>query len=144
MLSPYILNIATPTNDPVSRRTHSWAAPIFEYCATTHTSYIETISSKLTYSEKFILQAVQGVLREICRVLVTTWAEGMSSDAIELDLIETPLPLQELLGTWKSRVEDLMAWLDWSYWRTCRPACGYEVSLLEHVCVALDPNGLFV
>jgi len=95
MLSPYILHSAVPpTDDPVSRRTNSWAAPIFEYCATTHTSYIETISSKLTYSEKVILQAVQGVSREICRVLVTTWAEGMSSDAVELDLMETPLPLQ--------------------------------------------------
>jgi len=72
------------------------------------------------------MQAVQGVSREICRVLVTIWAEGMSSDVIELDLIERPSPLQDLLRTWNSRVEDLMAWLDWSYWRTCRPACGYE------------------
>jgi hypothetical protein len=78
------------------------------------------------YSEKIILQAVHGVSKEICRVLVTTWAEGMEIDSLELDLIEKA-SLQGLLRTWKYRVENLMEWLDWSYWRTCRPACAYDV-----------------
>ncbi|KIM39318.1 hypothetical protein M413DRAFT_447257 [Hebeloma cylindrosporum] len=125
MLAPYILHAAVPPMD--GSTSHSWAAPIFEHCATTHTSHIETISTTLTYSEKLILQAIQGVSKEICRVLVTTWAEGMETDAIAFDLVDTESsPIQELLKTWKLRVEDLMAWLDWSYWRTCHPACSYE------------------
>ena len=139
MLAPYTLKTAVPpTDDPASMKAHSWAAPIFEYCATTHTSHIEAISTALTYSEKVILQSIQGVSKEICRVLVTTWAEGMETDMIELDLIETSSPIQGLLKTWKLRVEDLMAWLDWSYWRTCRPACGYEVSVLERLLPLFD------
>lgn len=141
MLAPYILHTSVPpTDNSASMKVHSWAAPIFEYCATTHTSHIETISTPLTYSEKVILEAIQGVSKEICRVLVTTWAEGMETDAIELDLVETSSPIQELLKTWKLRVEDLMAWLDWSYWRTCRPACSYEVCVQEHVCAPLTSN----
>ena len=141
MLAPYILHTSVPpTNDSAFMKAHSWATPVFEYCATTHTSHIETILTALTYSEKVILQAIQGVSKEICRVLVTTWAEGMESDAIEFDFnsLGTPSPLQELSKTWKSRVEDLMAWLDWSYWRTCRPACGYEVCMQEHFCPPFD------
>lgn len=141
MLAPYILHTSVPsTDDLASMKAHSWAAPIFEYCATTHTSHIETISTALTYSEKVILQSIQGVSKEICRVLVTTWAEGMETDAIDFDLTVTSSPIQELLKTWKSRVEDLMAWLDWSYWRTCRPACSYEVCMPKHFCALSTSN----
>ena len=140
MLAPYTLQTAVPPTDgSASMKAHSWAAPIFEYCATTHTSHIETISTALTYSEKVILQSIQGVSKEICRILVTTWAEGMETDLIEFDLVETSSPVQELLKTWKLRVEDLMAWLDWSYWRTCRPACSYEVCL-QHFYRPLTSN----
>ena len=140
MLAPYTLQTAVPPTDgSASMKAHSWAAPIFEYCATTHTSHIETISTALTYSEKVILQSIQGVSKEICRILVTTWAEGMETDLMEFDLVETSSPVQELLKTWKLRVEDLMAWLDWSYWRTCRPACSYEVCL-QHFYRPLTSN----
>ena len=141
MLAPYTLQTAVPpTDDSASMKAHSWASPIFKYCATTHTSHIETISTSLTYSEEVILQSVQGVSKEICRVLVTTWAEGMETDVIELDLVETSSPIQALLKTWNLRVEELMAWLDWSYWRTCRPACSYEVCAQEHFYAPLTFN----
>lgn len=139
MLAPYTLHTSVPpTDDSPLMEAHSWAAPVFKYCATTHTSHIETISIGLTYSEKVILRSIQAVSKEICRVLVTTWAEGMETDAIELDLVEASSPIQELWTTWKLRVEDLMAWLDWSYWRTCRPACSYEVCVQEHFYAPFD------
>ena len=138
MLAPYTLKTAVPpTEDSASMKAHSWAAPIFEHCAMTHTSHIEIISTALTYSENVILQSIQGVSKEICRVLVTTWAEGMETDLIELDFVETS-SIQEFSKRWQLRVEDLMAWLDWSYWRTCRPACSYEASV--HFYASLTSN----
>jgi len=66
--------------------------------------------------------------------------ETMETDMIKLDLVETSSPIQALLKTWKLTVEDLMAWLDWSYWRTCRPACSYEASAQEHLYASLISN----
>ena len=35
---------------------------------------------------------------------------------------------KKLMKRWKGLTEELIAWLDWSEWVTCQPACGVEVS----------------
>ncbi|TFK22762.1 hypothetical protein FA15DRAFT_671198 [Coprinopsis marcescibilis] len=132
MLSPYILNDAQPSNPPSQGSPQlSWASPVFELCATTHTKYIKSLP--LTTSERLMLRSVNEVLHEICRVVVGIWAEG-----IELNLTTGPdfagsdsepwtsSKSAKVRERWHSKVVTLMGWLDWSVWVKCRPACGFE------------------
>ncbi|KAJ7139078.1 hypothetical protein C8R44DRAFT_300872 [Mycena epipterygia] len=129
MLTPYILHTAVPTH--ALRADNAWAAPVFEFCATSHTEYIRrstSLSAQLTPSEQLLLNAVEETNREICRVIVRIWAEGVSAgldDALPVDL---PFEVDGVVLThkWKTAVEDLMAWLDWSVWVKCRPECSFE------------------
>lgn len=138
MLVPYILHTAAPTPDSTN---YSWALPVYEHCATTHTRYISStpsILAKLTKSESLILRSIQEVSKEICRVVVGMWAEGVelgldiippastspSSSTSILELGSTAIT--GIMDQWQKRTQDLMAWLDWSVWAKCNTACGHE------------------
>lgn len=132
MVVQHILYTYTPSPESTN---YSWAVPVYEHCATTHTRYISSspsLSARLTSSESLILHSIQEVSKEICRVVVGMWARGVE---LGFDTIPTsPSSSSEKLdpGTatticqWKERTEALMAWLDWSVWVRCRPECGYE------------------
>jgi hypothetical protein len=131
MLTPYILHTAVPSGVG-----NAWAAPVFKFCSTSHTEYIRrsaSLSAKLTSSEKLLLNAVEETNREICRVVVGIWAEGV---AVGLD---DALPVADpgavdgpaLIQSWNGAVEALVDWLDWSVWIKCRPECSFEVRLSE-------------
>ena len=127
MLSPYRLYVASPPKiDSISN--HSWAIPVFEECSTTHTRYIDSnpsLSQELTYSEHLLLNSTKSVSKEICRVIVGMWAEGMEHSITKEGFDSA----KELMTRWKGLTEELIAWLDWSEWVTCQPACGDEVGL---------------
>ena len=136
MLSPYRLYSASPPEiHSTSTLKHSWAIPIFQECSTTHTRYIDSnppLSQKLTHSEHLLLNSTKSVSKEICRVIVGMWAEGMEhsiSKPAEGFARSDSESVLELMKRWKGLTEELIAWLDWSEWVTCRPACGDEVSL---------------
>ncbi|KAJ7148669.1 hypothetical protein C8R43DRAFT_514042 [Mycena crocata] len=124
MLTPYIPHTAVPKGT-----SSAWAAPVYKLCATSHTEYIRrstSLSAKLTASEQLLLRAVEGTNREICRVVVGMWAEGAAAGLDETLPVLVPADATALVRKWKGRVDDLMAWLDWSVWVKCRPACGFE------------------
>lgn len=132
MLVPYILYTSTPSSASKHR---AWALPVYEHCATTHTRFIASnnrISAKLTQSEKLLLRSIQGVSKEICRIVAGMWAEGVE---LGLDIIlpshnAPSVPaLRSVMSAvyrWQERTDYLMGWLDWGVWATCRPACEYE------------------
>ncbi|KAJ7716327.1 hypothetical protein DFH07DRAFT_947616, partial [Mycena maculata] len=126
MLAPYIFHAAVPTAHPGN----AWAAPVFEFCATSHTAYIRrstSLSATLTPSERLLLNAVDETNREICRVVVGTWAEGVAAGLDDALPVDDPVPVDAALTQkWKAAVEGLMAWLDWSVWIKCRPGCSFE------------------
>lgn len=144
MISHHILESAFPQTtmnltiksgpDPDIR----WATPVYQECSLAHTQHLSVLST-LTRSETVLLQAVQDTLKEICRVLVGMWAEGVavglanSSLGTQLSLDDAQIldsALEDMGSNWKNRTEGLMNWLDWSRWSTCEPACGYEVSFV--------------
>ncbi|KAH9481865.1 hypothetical protein JR316_0006395 [Psilocybe cubensis] len=133
ILTPYTLYSATPptNNNDLPKGGYPWASPVFELCATTHTTYMEGAEflSLLTPSEVLILDSIKGVTKEICRVLVGIWAEGMEYGLADPTDKKPPTAFEhsaEIIGRWSKKVENLMAWLDWSHWLRCRPACSYE------------------
>ncbi|KAJ7856705.1 hypothetical protein B0H14DRAFT_2752483 [Mycena olivaceomarginata] len=128
MLHPYILHAAVPV--PGSADT-AWATPVYKFCATSHTSYIQrsaALSTLLTASERLLLNAVEEVNREICRMVVGMWAEGVAAGLDDALPVDPPIAHDSAVLTrkWQTTVKDLMTWLDWSVWIKCRPACGFE------------------
>ncbi|TFK68719.1 hypothetical protein BDN72DRAFT_888457 [Pluteus cervinus] len=134
MLTTYALRTARPpTVDTGVDKGLSWASPVYQYCATTHTSALYPFKSSFTKSEHLLLSALEGTNREICRVLVRLWAEGKQVG------IDPGLPFQPsdddhgnsdnwlpMLNRWRDEVNGLMGWLGWSLWLKCRPVCGME------------------
>ena len=144
MIAPYVLQDATPdfhTNaSPAGAAAdednkYLWAAGTFEQCATMHTASIARRYARLTRGERMLLRAAEETAREICRVLVGLWAEGVEqglgtgTGARHASLLGLGAEEEQaLVARWHARVTGLMGWLDWSgYWLRCRPACGFEV-----------------
>jgi len=128
VLHPYILHTAVPIPGSAD---NVWATPVYKLCATSHTEYIRrsaALSARLAASEQLLLNAVEEVNREICRVVVSMWVEGVAAGLDDALSVEDPVEHDGavLTGEWKVSVDDLMAWLDWSVWIKCRPECGFE------------------
>ncbi|KAJ7454351.1 hypothetical protein B0H11DRAFT_2325177 [Mycena galericulata] len=148
MLTPYILYSARPGPGMEGEvKGDAWAAPVWRACATRHTAHIHAstvLSTRLTPSERSLLAALDETSREICRVVVRMWAAGVRAG---LDALIPPdgerdvhahtaskpgtdprldIPPTTLLREWEMATQDLMAWLDWSVWVKCRPACSSE------------------
>ncbi|KAG1890918.1 hypothetical protein F4604DRAFT_1876148 [Suillus subluteus] len=130
VLLPYTVFAALPPNTSVTANTiNSWAAPVFRECATSHTASIVAHGTTLMPSERLLLQAVRETTREICRVVTKMWASGMMTGVDPLYPPEQRPKadhIRTLMGEWREDVTQLMAWLDWSVWVKCRPACGFE------------------
>jgi len=127
ILTPYLINRVQPGRNSDL----DWDQPIFEQCATTHTRF--AASARLTRSETLVLGAVEGVLHEICRVVVRMWAEGAM---LPLDGDETPLT--QVAEKWSWAINELIKWLDWNVWVKCKPACGFEVRpLCLHLLISM-------
>ncbi|KAJ7451347.1 hypothetical protein FB451DRAFT_1342758 [Mycena latifolia] len=130
MLTPYILYSARPS--PNQPRDDEWAAPVWRACATRHTAHIhasEVLCTRLTPSERLLLRALDETSREICRVVVRMWVAGVRAGLDLLITLEDPdssSPIQPVVAGWRAETRALMAWLDWSVWVKCRPACGVE------------------
>ncbi|KAJ7728958.1 hypothetical protein DFH07DRAFT_219668 [Mycena maculata] len=146
MLTPYILYSARPADDSavsMAAEDYAWAAPVWRGCATRHTAHIHAsppLQSRLTASERLLLNALDETNREICRVVVRMWATGVHA---ELDALISPdeddVPdstaskeglspevLSRVVEKWQTSASKLISWLDWSVWVNCRPACSFE------------------
>ncbi|KAJ6582120.1 hypothetical protein B0H19DRAFT_1370255 [Mycena capillaripes] len=137
-LTPYILYSARPV---LSRGEvdDAWATPIWGGCATRHTAHIHADASlqmRLTPSERVLLSALDETNREICRVVVRMWVEGVRTGLDTLipradeDFLKNkvfpPEDISRVVEGWRADTRALMAWLDWSVWVKCRPACASE------------------
>ncbi|KAI6131188.1 hypothetical protein EDD16DRAFT_1468489 [Pisolithus croceorrhizus] len=130
MLVPYILVNTTPPSINLKTKeagsgTLNWARLTYKLCATTHTEVLDDLTS----SEKVLLSAVRETTREICRVVTKMWGSGVLAGVGQFMGTVSELDVevvQNLIKMWRKDIDDLMAWLDWSVWVKCRPACGPE------------------
>lgn len=127
MVVPYrLVSAQAPGDQDVGL---DWARPVHRECARSHTAFISEsayFQSRMTASEKLLLRAVSGTHREICRIVVRMWAEGVASGMAGGGSSDGE---HAMLTRWLAQVNDLMGWLDWSVWVRCRPECSMEVKL---------------
>ncbi|KAI6098046.1 hypothetical protein EDD16DRAFT_1840889 [Pisolithus croceorrhizus] len=131
MLMPYIgVNVTPRSTGANVNRTASdvldWARPVYKLCATTLTDRLKDCT---TSSEKLLSDAVQGTIREICRVVTKMWGLGVLAGIDQfMDIEREPdmETMQNMMKTWREDIDELMAWLDWNVWVECRPECGPE------------------
>ncbi|KAI6105227.1 hypothetical protein EDD16DRAFT_1714026 [Pisolithus croceorrhizus] len=132
MLMPYIgVNVTPRSIGANTNRTAAdvldWARPVYKLCATTLTDRIKDCT--MTSSEKLLLNAVQGTMRGICRVVSKMWGLGVSvgvDQFIGTDSEPDVETIQNTIKIWRNDIDELMAWLDWNVWVKCRPECGPE------------------
>lgn len=115
MLTPYMLADAVTFSDSGSR---DWIAPIAKQCASTFTAWVP---STITREEIVIKGAIEEVLHEICRVLSDIWLDAFEVESANIESTNA------FMFKWKRDVAELMAWLGWSVWDKCNPACSFEV-----------------
>ncbi|KAJ6468972.1 hypothetical protein DFH09DRAFT_1222060 [Mycena vulgaris] len=140
MLTPNILHSARPIPrtppafmySDAEANDDAWAVSVWRGCATKHTAHIHgsaALKSRLTPSESLLLDALDETNCEICRVVVRMWLAGVYAG------LDPLIPFQEdsmgsevarVISRWREDAQALMAWLDWSVWVKCRPACGFE------------------
>ncbi|KAG2367003.1 hypothetical protein BDR07DRAFT_1273104 [Suillus spraguei] len=131
MLAPYLLDTTVVTSadtDTPGLHPSQWASPVFRLCATTHTTGMINQIPLMTSSERLLLKAVEDTTREICRVTTNMWAVGVMSGLdilFPIELNKEP-DVAQIMNGWRQDILKLIAWLDWSIWIKCRPACGPE------------------
>ncbi|CAK5274279.1 unnamed protein product [Mycena citricolor] len=130
MLAPYLIHSAKPGSRVDASK--AWASPIFEFCATSHTSYMRNsarVYGSLTAAERLLLDSAEEVNHEICRVVVGLWADGVVAgldDMYPADSGFRPVDEAVLVERWRTKIAALITWLDWSVWVKCKPACSFE------------------
>ncbi|KZV72417.1 hypothetical protein PENSPDRAFT_604489 [Peniophora sp. CONT] len=107
---------------PSEDGSRAWLAPVVQRCATTQTRAIP--ASLLTPQERLIHNAVSETLHEICRRLAIMFDAAVDIEESTLEVV------QDKLAGIERETTELMAWLDWSVWVKCRPACS-----IEEMCV---------
>ncbi|KAF8194742.1 hypothetical protein K438DRAFT_1587874 [Mycena galopus ATCC 62051] len=138
MLTPYILYTARPTPGSSGDTKNAWALPVWKSCGTKQTAHIHastTLQARLTPSEQLLLRTLDDTNREICRVVVRMWVAGVHAgldpflpldDNKDITAKPSDQHLMAIVEGWRAETNALMAWLDWSVWVKCRPACGVE------------------
>lgn len=126
MLTPYILQSTVATKVHDVNAMNAWAGPVFRQCASSYPSSVATLRAVMTPSERLLLQALEEVTHEICRVTTKMWASGIRARLESSEELPPPDHVHELMEEWKEEMLNLTNWLDWNTWVKCNPTCGFE------------------
>jgi hypothetical protein len=133
MLEPYMSEQDVP--HIYSAGDVSWIGSAVARCASVFVGHV--LDEVLTPQERLLRNAVQGTAGEICRRLGLMWADAYDIEVADLGVAA------RALEEWQMHTTQLMEWLDWTVWQTCRPACAPSVSfLLISSRYVLSPDNL--
>ncbi|KZT69220.1 hypothetical protein DAEQUDRAFT_710410 [Daedalea quercina L-15889] len=140
-LIPYL-----PLRDDIG--SSQWFADTAHGCAEDFTRRLPV--ERFTKQEKVLLNAVEEVLRETCRVYTEAWAEAFDIEA------KSEEQMTRLMQKWRGEFDKLIEWLDWPGWTKCEPSCGPDEYCLmpqakwwgylgtDPTCLSLDDETLEV
>ncbi|KAJ3716001.1 hypothetical protein C8R42DRAFT_679283 [Lentinula raphanica] len=137
LLQPYDL-VSTRAAVDGTKDKLSWVTQVYEMCATAYPTFSSASGpANFTTSENLMLTALKATNREICRVITSMWADGISHQ-MENPLASshnTRMLFRSIHKRWKEDIDSLMLWLDWSVWLKCNPSC----SLNEMCYLPMSP-----
>jgi hypothetical protein len=139
LVMPYIdhISILSPNSSSEARLFSLGRAT--EHCTKAFTGHLDGLVVKLTKQERRLRDAIEGVLKRVCRFGTNTLGEALDL----LDKLEDhgdsdgEGKLDEAVGRkmlerWREEVEELMDWLGWAgVWQRCPRACNWDVSVLS-------------
>ncbi|KAI0270725.1 hypothetical protein BC834DRAFT_841508 [Gloeopeniophorella convolvens] len=114
-LGPYMTTKSVPKSGSSPREDTTWAAPIVQHCSTMPTLRIS--DEDLTRQERRLRDAIDATLHEICRRLTLMWVDAFDIESAAEER------MVRVVDVWRVHIQELMAWLDWSVWERCNPAC---------------------
>ncbi|KAJ7160018.1 hypothetical protein C8R43DRAFT_1086878 [Mycena crocata] len=137
--------ICTPRREASSSSVESdaWAVPVWRACTTRHTAQVyytpppppihasRSLQERMTPSEQMLLRAFDDTspcgVRAGLDGLLPPPTSSSTEPSPELDTEGPSLGATEIshiVDSWRADTQALMAWLDWSVWVKCSPACG--------------------
>jgi hypothetical protein len=136
LVMPYIDHVSTLSPNTSSKARLSSLGRAMERCSKAFTGHLDALvvgGVKLTRQERRLRDAVEGVLRRVCRFGTNTLGEALDI----LDKLEDhgdsggdEAGARKMLERWGEEVERLMDWLGWAgVWRRCPRACDWDVSV---------------
>jgi len=98
-------------------------------CVKEYTGRLDT--TRLGFSEKFLVDSVEGVLSRICKLSLGIYTEIVEHPTLIAIQDDEDGSSDERGGhhifKWKEDLEALMLWLDWSGWYKCERTCSSDV-----------------
>lgn len=121
MISPHLASADVASS---SANSTSWLDVPMARCSIFATSGIRAaFSGRFTTQELLILDAIEGTQSAICRVIGLLWLDAFGVETAD-EASASALILQ-----WRTLVDDLLVWLDWTSFRACRPGCAVNVRI---------------
>ena len=119
MISPFVGAADVASYEP---GTESWLEAPMARCSSFATSGIKAIySARFNPQETLIHDAIEGTQHALCRVIGLIWLDAFGVEGAG------EASARELIPRWRTLVNELLAWLDWTNFRACRPGCAVDV-----------------
>ncbi|KIM81237.1 hypothetical protein PILCRDRAFT_505623 [Piloderma croceum F 1598] len=137
LVMPYIDHVSILSPNSSSEARLSSLGKATEHCTKAFTGHFNALAVggvKLTKQEQRLRDAVEGVLRRVCRFGTNTLGEALDL----LDKLEDrgdsggeggpdEVEGRKMLERWREEVEGLMDWLGWAgVWQRCPRACDWD------------------
>lgn len=126
ILFPYLdvpLTLWDGDKRPNARTRHNAIQAAAKSCGTAYTSFLRADTS----SEKLIVASIEGVLHRICAVTAGIVEESLSMQVRVMSDGVRARYQRKTLEAWQEKVVNLMNWLDWPVWQTCKTPCELDV-----------------
>lgn len=129
MLFPYLdipRTLWEGKDRPDARTRHAAIQRAKLACSTTFTGFVNKDS--LQDTEELVVTSIERVLSRTCDVAANILEDSLSMQVRAMSEGMRARYELKLLEGWRRKVEELVSWLDWPIWRTCKNACADNVS----------------
>jgi len=128
LVMPYIDHISVLSSNTTVEARSSSLGRAADHCTTAFTRHLEAPLVKLTVQERRLKDAIEGVLKRICKFGTSVLGDSLTLlETLEDDSRKWGRDDgRQILKAWSHDVKDLMDWLGWAMWQHCPRACAWD------------------